>query len=316
MAHISRISSFDAGQEQAPHFIAAMIYSMHILEKSDVLIITQGTDSMVNKAALFAATLSPYLFASHKKIIFIGSPESGYIEDSLAIPNITAGLYAGLEHSIPGGVYLITAIREENDIFTHILPGLSSVKLHTDGLFYAPNTGSIITIHKRTIHKTSLYRDLFARVKNIGLLPYLSNFYLKDSAIDRLENAFKLISIETIDNDAELLKYHYLAGKRVYLIRARGAGNAPQSWKEAIRVIVEKKDTTVMIVTMADSGDVNLEKYAAGLALPEVLSGRTLREEAAQVLVTICHDLKQNEGYLFEDLQQLIDRYCYLSCME
>jgi len=79
--------------------------------------------------------------------------------------------------------------------------------------------------------------------------------------------------------------------------------------------IVVKKNVTVLVITSADSGDVNLKKYAAGLDIKKVISGRTLREEAAMTLAVIGHDLKMNEGYTGDDIQQLIDRFCYLSGM-
>lgn len=310
-----RISSFDSGQEEIPHFVAALLFITRLLNDFDTVILSQGTDSLVNKAALFSVTLSPYLYASKKKVIFIGSSESGYIENSLAIINILSGLYTSLETFLPGGVYIVSSERYKNENISYILPGLGSVKLHADGYFHAPNSGPLLVITKSKVFKTGLYDDLSQRIKNIGLLPYLLKFYLKDSSIKRLEEVFKLTAIETVDNDARILDHWYKLGKRVFLIKARGAGNASETWKHAISKVAKRKDTTVMIITSADSGDVHLNKYEAGIDLPRVLSGRTLREEAGFVLAAISHDLAQNERYSFDDLQQLIERYCYLSGM-
>ncbi|MEK7129692.1 MAG: asparaginase domain-containing protein [Patescibacteria group bacterium] len=315
LARAVRISSFDSGQEQSPHFIASLSYAVDQLSSVDALVITQGTDSLVNKAALFAVTLSPYLYAAKKKVIFVGSSESGYVENSLAISNITGSLYAVAEAVLPGGVYIVTNSRNASGEVIHILPGLGSVKLHADGLFYAPNTGSILRIEKGRVFKTRLSEDLHQRVKNLGLFPYLAKFYFKDSAINRLERALENVSIESVDNDPDMLHMHYQKGKRIFLIRARGAGTAPEVWKEAVQKLTKRQDVTIMVITQADRGDVNLVKYAAGLDIPGVLSGRTLREESALVFAAIAHDLRLHEGYSLDDLQQLIERYCYLAGM-
>lgn len=315
LAFAQRISSFDSGQEHSVHFIASLSYAMRVLENVNALIVTQGTDSLVNKASLFSVTLSPYLYAAKKKIIIVGSAESGYVENSLAIANITGGLYAALETVLPGGVYIITAMREAKGTVVHILPGLGSVKLHADGIFYSPNTGSIMSMSGKRVYKYPLSDDLYERIKNIGLFPYLAKFYIKDSAMERLELAFNRVSIESVDNDPAMLYVHYQKGKRIFILRARGSGTASEYWREAVTKLMKKSDATVFVITSADRGDVNLVKYAAGLDIPGVISGRTLREESAVVLGTIAHDLRLHEGYTLGDIQQLVERYCYLSGM-
>ncbi len=310
---MARVSSFDSGEEHGSHFVAALHYATSLLTSLDVLIISQGTDSLANKTALFSVVLSPYLLAAKKKVIFVGSPESGYVEESLSISNISAALFTAVSPSIPPGVYVVTSQRQGGEIHTDVLPGLGSVKLHTDGYFYSPNTGSLLTINKKEVVNSAMYEDLLARIKQIGLLPYLSKFYLKDTAIDRLEETTKKVSIETVDNDPNVLRAHYDMGKRVFVVRARGAGNAPENLKKVLAWIAKKTDTTVVVITLADSGDVQLKKYAAGLDIPGVFSGRALREEAAWIMASVVHDLRMHEGYTYEDGQQLIERYCYLS---
>lgn len=312
---ISRISSFDSSQELPKHFLAVLLHVVELLEQSEVVIVTLGTDSLANKAAVFATILSPYLNAAHKKIVLVGSSEPGYKENSLAIANITAGLYVGLEAALPGGVYIVSAARKDGQIVTDVLPGLGAVKLRADGLFHAPNSGPILTISGRFVYKMPVFDRMLAGAKELGSLPDLSKLYLNDNALDRLEKTFPLTSIETVENDPAMIAHHYDLGKRVFIIRARGSGNAPKEWKDALRAIVKKPDATVVVITLADSGDVNLGIYAAGLDLNGVLSGRTLREEAAVTLSVICHDLRMHEGYAVKDLQQLIERFCYLSGM-
>lgn len=313
LSFMARISSFDSGEEHGSHFVAALHYATSLLTSLDVLIISQGTDSLANKTALFSVVLSPYLLSAKKKVIFIGSPESGYVERSLAIPNISAALFTAVSQEVPSGVYVATSRRKDGEISTDILPGLGSVKLHADGYFYSPNTGSLLTINNRDVNNSAMYEDLLARIRQIGLLPYLSKFYLNDTSIDRLEATTKKVSIETVDNDPDVINAHYDMGKRVFVVRARGAGNAPEAVKKTLTTIAGKKDTTVVVITLADSGDVQLRKYAAGLDIPEVFSGRALREEAAWIMACVVHDLRMHEGYTYSDGQQLIERYCYLS---
>ena len=311
----ARISSFDSGQENFSHFIASLHFSINELSQVENLIISQGTDTLANKACLFAVMLSPYLYASKKKVIFIGSSESGYVEDSLAISNITGGIYTGLEKQLHGGVYIVTAIRKDQNQVIEILPGLGTVKLHSDGIFHSPNSGAILQIINNRIFKTSLCDDLYERIKNMEIFPYLSRFYFRETTFDRLEKAFKLAHIVSVDNDSQIIPLLYNKGKRIFIIKARGSGTAPIDWKKQLVNIVVKKNVTVLVITSADSGDVNLKKYAAGLDIKKVISGRTLREEAAMTLAVIGHDLKMNEGYTGDDIQQLIDRFCYLSGM-
>src|SRR3990167_3907114 len=199
----ARISSFDSGQENFSHFLASLYFSINELNQVENLIISQGTDSLVNKACLFAVMLSPYLY----------------------------------------------------------------------------------------------------------------RFYFRETTFDRLEKAFKLAHIVSVDNDSQIIPLLYNKGKRIFIIKARGSGTAPIDWKKQLVNIVVKKNVTVLVITSADSGDVNLKKYAAGLDIKKVISGRTLREEAAMTLAVIGHDLKMNEGYTGDDIQQLIDRFCYLSGM-
>src|SRR3990167_444097 len=145
--------------------------------------------------------------------------------------------------------------------------------------------------------------------------PLLYRFYFRETTFDRLEKAFKLAHIVSVDNDSQIIPLLYNKGKRIFIIKARGSGTAPIDWKKQLVNIVVKKNVTVLVITSADSGDVNLKKYAAGLDIKKVISGRTLREEAAMTLAVIGHDLKMNEGYTGDDIQQLIDRFCYLSGM-
>lgn len=312
---IKRISSFDSGQEDYIHFLSCLEYAMKQLENLEILVISQGTDSLVNKASLFTTILSPYLYASHKKVIFVGSSESGYSEKSLAIPNVTGALFTAIENRLPGGVYIVTASRIANKPIIEVFQGLGAVKLHSDSIFHSPNSEAIFTIRENSIYKSVLLKDLIERIKNIELLPYLSRFYFRDHVFDRLEEAFAKTSIESVENDPKILATHYNMGKRVFIIRARGSGTAPLSWRKNLELLSKKNNVIIIITTSADSGDVNLKKYAAGLDIEGVISGRTLREEAALTLAAISYDLKINEKFNHKDIQQLIERYCYLSGM-
>src|SRR3989338_7095955 len=184
---IKRISSFDSGQEDHTHFLSFLDYVMKQLENLEVIIISQGTDSLVNKASLFTAVLSPYLYASHKKVIFVGSSESGYKEDTLAIPNVTGALFTAVEKRLPGGIYIVSASRIDGEETVEVFQGLGVVKLHSDGIFHSPNSEAIFTIRKNLVFESALLKDLIERIKSIELLPYLSRFYFQDHIPDRLE---------------------------------------------------------------------------------------------------------------------------------
>ncbi|OGF99010.1 hypothetical protein A2153_03235 [Candidatus Gottesmanbacteria bacterium RBG_16_38_7b] len=64
---------------------------------------------------------------------------------------------------------------------------------------------------------------------------------------------------------------------------------------------------------MADQGDVDLQRYSAGLSIKGVLSGRTLREDAAFMIAALSHELIYNHNYKIDQIQELIERYCWLA---
>lgn len=230
--------------------------------------------------------------------------------------NILVGLYAGIENQLPGGVYIISPmVTSQGIITTQILPALGAVKLHSDGYFHTPNSGPILTVHDGTVYIHPLFHEIKRRTSYFTLLPDLSTVYLQEEqAIVKLQKALEKVSIETVKNPAIVLDRHYKEGMRVFVVQARGAGNAPIEWKKKIAEIISRGDTTVMVITLADSGDVNLHKYAAGLEIDGVLSGRTLREDAAWILAGIIHDLKFNNQLTMEP-QKLIELFCFLSGM-
>lgn len=311
-----RISSFDSGQEQNSHLLATLKYVFDMLEKADNICVSGGTDSLAKIVSLCTVILTPYLIKNNKKIIFQGSPESGYEQNSLAVSNITGGLYATIENNLSGGVYTITTSKKEEDKAPaiHILTGLGTVKLHSDGYFYSPNSTPILTIKGNTVHKYPIFDDLKERVKQWELLPDLSAHYLNNSEeFHQLEQVMQSTRIETVENDIPTLDKLYEMGIKTFLIKARGSGTGSTVWKKAIETILGKGDTTVFIITLADQGDVTLDKYKAGLYLPKILSGRTLREETGFVFAVLSHELVINHGYSIKNMQELIDRYCWLS---
>lgn len=313
MRGIDRISSVGSGQEVVAHFLATLYFVYENLQETDTVYISQGTDTLSNTASLCALVLSQFLIKRGKKIIFIGSPESIYENNSLAIANITAGLYIGIKTEIPGGVYVISSFRDDDRVFSNVLPAFNTVKFHADGYFYNPNADSLLTIYGNKVYQ----HPSFTKFKKILIktnLPDLSNKYLiNDADKSRLENVFNLVKIETVSNDEDSLEDSYQSGKRVFVIRARGVGNGPIEWKNAIKRLAKKGDTTVLIITLADSGGVDLAKYQEGLDIKGVFSGRTLREETAVSVAAIIHDLRQSEKYSPHQLQQLIESYCYCS---
>ena len=316
LATLERVSSFDSSQERPEHFLGALVYARKILDKNDILYITQGTDTLVNKASLFAILLTKYLVSNNKKIIFIGSPESGYKKDSLATPNVTVGLYAGLEEALPGGVYVVSSSRIKNKVFSFVYSALGSVKLHADGYFHSPNSQPVLAVRERMVYKTSLYDDLITRVDHIDLLPDILGDVLRtEDDFLLLEDVLTRSFIANVNNPRPNLLTEYDKGARLFVIEARGAGNAPEDWKNEVGNLIQKGDATVIVITLADSGDVQLAKYAAGLNIPGVLSGRTLREESAMNLAAVVHLLRYKSNYTDHDLQELIDRYCYLMGM-
>jgi L-asparaginase/Glu-tRNA(Gln) amidotransferase subunit D len=263
--------------------------------------------------------MTRYLVTRGKKLVFEGSSKSGFEKPELAAANITGGLYVGLEDQLAGGVYLVSAreVKDEHDqeyIQTNVYEGLGSVKLHSDGIFYAPNSKPLLTIVGDTVYKTSQFDDMQARIEQVSLLPDLSKIYFENLAgFSRLEAAFQTTHIETVENDAELLKANYSLGKRIFVLRTRGTGNGSLDWREAIeKMMHEHSDVSIILITSADSGKVDTKKYAAGLNVPGVLSGLALREEAAKVLVTICNDLKMNASFTTEQQQEFIERNCYV----
>ncbi|GEM_PF-3663098 len=312
----SRISSFDSAQERNRHFVASIVYDNNALEIINNILRSQGTDTLVDKATLEAIILSQKLVSSGKKIVIAGAAESGYEENSDAISNITSGIYVMLEKLLPGGVYTISStITNEGEIITQVLPGLGSAKLRADGKIYAPNSGPILTIQNGIVFIHPLYTAMKNRFSYFSLLPNFSDIYLQNSTtINRLQEALDTVASETVVNDPSILDRHYEDGKRAFVIKAKGAGNADDEWKTKIADIIARKDTTVIVITNADSGDVNLEKYAAGLYSPGVLSGRTLREEAARVLAGIIQDLSIHDQLSIHP-QKLIELFCYISGM-
>lgn len=310
-----RISSFDSGQEEEPHFLASVLHHQRILKDFDFLINSQGTDSLVEKSTLFAILFSSKLLSSNKKITFLGSPESGFKPDSVAIPNISAGIYVGLEKALPGGVYIVSSRKSKGQIETQILPALGSVKLHAKGFFYAPNSGPLVSITDGSVFLHPLYHEIKKRLPYFSWLPDLTQIYLRDEeGVLRLERALQNTVIETVKNSPKILDKWYEEGHRAFVLMAKGEGNAPPKWKRKIKEIIDKGDTTVMIITLADSGDINLKAYEAGLDVEGVMSGRTLREDAAWILAGILHDLKMH-NQLPMDVQKLVELYCFLSGM-
>ncbi|MBI2611349.1 hypothetical protein HYW54_01210 [Candidatus Gottesmanbacteria bacterium] len=313
---VARCSGFDSGQEEEPHFAAGTKFNYELLRIIDLLGKSKGTDSQIDQGNLDAIVLLQFLLKNNKQIAYFGSPEPGIKPNSLAIPNITGGLYALLESELPPNVYIITSKRlEDKTIITEILPGLGSVKLHSDGFFYSPNSEPLLTIINGVVYKHELLDKLKQRIQYAHLVPDLSEIYLQnDESVDRLQKALELVSLETVKNPARQLEEHYKDGMRAFVIKARGSGNGPLKWRKAIEDILAKGDTTVMIITLADSGDVDLKKYKAGLYVEGVLSGRTLREDAACILAGIIHDLKKH-NQLNVDPQKMIELFCYLSGM-
>lgn len=314
--YAGRISSFDSGQEKNNHFVAGLSFDKNTLDFVDKLIKTQGTDSLVDKSTLEAIIFSQYLQKTGKKIIAVGAAIPGYEENSDAVPNINGGLYAALENELPGGSYLISSeTTKKGEPVTQILPALGSVKLHSDGRFHAPNSGPLLTIQNGTIFIHPHYHEMKRRMTNSSDLPDFTKTYLNnEESIDRLQIALDGVALESVKNDPSILEKHYENGKRAFVIKARGSGNASNEWKNAIAEILKRKDTIAMIITLADSGDVNLKKYSAGLNIPGVLSGRTLREEAACCLAGIIQDLKAHDQ-LPDQPQNIIESFCYLSGM-
>ncbi len=310
------ISSFDSGKEEEKHFTAGLWFDFYLLRHLDEIFKTKGTDSQVEQAVLNAIVLGRFLMDQNKRETFAGSPEPGTVPGSLAISQITAGLYTNLEEKLWPAVYLVSPERhKDGSVENHIFPALGSVKLNADGYFYAPNTGPLITIKNNVVILEPLYEVIKSRVKYFSLLPDFSKVYLEDRAgCIRLQHALEAVSIETVKNPSRVLDLNYEAGHRVFVVKARGTGNATDGWKEKIEEIIKKGDTTVMVITLADSGDVDLKKYEAGLNVVGVLSGRTLREDAAWILAGIIHDLKIN-NQLSMDPQSLINLFCYLSGM-
>src|SRR3989338_8102589 len=311
-----RISSFDSGQELNPHFLASIKFLYDLLQEVDVICLSGGTDSLAKKVALCSVLLSSYLIKNNKKIIFHGSPESGYKQNSLAVVNITGGLYTAIEEELPGGAYTVTTSKKEKNKqpMIHILPGLGTVKLHSDGFFYSPNSTPLLTIDGGNFHKYPLYDDLKERIKYIELFPDFSEHYLThEDEITKFEHAMNNTRIETVENDIPALEEFYKYGFRIFLIKARGSGTASPKWKKAIEDILRKKDTTVLIITLADQGDVDLQRYSAGLSIKGVLSGRTLREDAAFMIAALSHELIYNHNYKIDQIQELIERYCWLA---
>ncbi|MBI3954850.1 asparaginase [Candidatus Gottesmanbacteria bacterium] len=314
MNGIDRISSFGSGQEVASHFLATLHFIYEKLQEIDTVYISQGTDTLSNTASLCAVVLSQFLIKRGKKIVFIGSPESIYENNSLAIPNITAGLYVGIQTEIPGGVYVISSFRDNDSVFSNVLPAFDTVKFHADGYFYSSNADPLLTIYGKEIYQhqnlTKFKKNLIKKTN----FPDLSIQYLiNDTDKSQLENVLNLVKIETVSNDEDSLEKSYKSGKRVFVIRARGVGNGPIEWKNTIKKLVKKGDTTVLIITLADSGDVDLTKYQEGLDINGVFNGRTLREEAAVNIAAIIHDLHFNVEFSRKRLQQFIETYCYYS---
>lgn len=317
---IERVSSYDSGQEGSQHFLAELAHAYDLFENgADVVHISSGTDSLAKKVALGSALFTRYLKERNKKLVFVGSAQSGFQDPELAGANITGALYVGLEDQLSGGVYTVSAHRVEDEVgeaqvYTHVFEGLSSVKLHSDGLFHAPNAGPLLTVWKDSVYKTPHFDDMKIRDEQVGLLPDFAEAYLKDpEGLSRLEKIFSSLHIDTVENDSDILDSAYEKGKRVFVLRTRGSGNGPPEWREAIEKIINKGDTTCLLITSADRGVVDLKKYAAGLDVPGVLSGLALREEAAAVLAAICHDHKINAHDTLEWQQQLITRLCYVA---
>ncbi len=315
MRGVDRISSFGSGQEVTSHFLATLYFIYEMLQETDTVYLSQGTDTLSNTASLCVMVLSQFLIKRGKKIVFIGSPESIYENNSLAIPNITAGLYVGIKTEIPGGVYVISSFRDDGCVFTNVLPAFDTVKFHADGYFYNPNADPLLTIYGKKVYQHQSF-TAFKKILIKKNLPDLSTKYLINNVDkSRLENIFNLVKIETVSNDADSLDNSYQSGKRVFVIRARGVGNGPIEWTNAIKKLVKKGDVTVLIITSADRGDVDLTKYQEGLDIKGVFSGRTLREEAAVNIAAIIHDLHFSGEFSHKKLQQLIDIYCYYSGM-
>lgn len=309
-----RVASFDSGQEGQSHFVAETFFGSQLLIKIPNLLLSEGTDSLAKKVALDTITQGRLLAAEDRKIIHFGSPESGYTENSLA-PNIVKGaLYTACEEQLPGGVYVVSASRMDNgEHMIQIHSGLSCVKLHSDGYFHSPNSGPLLSIYGGNVYKHAAF-DKYSRSHPLFRLTpdFAFNFLLSESSMSDLEELLTKVAIESVENDPRVLDFFYKIGKRIFVIKARGVGNASPEWKEAIERVVKRKNSTVMIITLADQGDVDLKKYEAGLDIESVISGRTLREETAVVLSALLHDLKHRKNVSQEDLQKLIEKYCQI----
>ena len=165
-----------------------------------------------------------------------------------------------------------------------------------------------------TVYKYPLFDDLKERIKQIQILQDLSEFYIADEEnFKRLEKILYSGRIETTENDRPGLLRNYDNGVRNFIISARGTGTAHPIWKEEIGKILDNKDTTVMVITAASQGDVDLQKYAAGLYISGVLSGRTLQQDAGIIMVAIIHDLMHNFKYNISQAQEFIERHCWMS---
>lgn len=309
-----RVASFDSGQEGPPHFAAETYLGYRMLAGLPVLIKSGGTDSLTRKVALDTIILGRYLTRENKKIIHIGSPESGYEKNSLALRIITGALYTALEDQLPGGVYVVTASRLENgEQLVQIHSGLGCVKLHSDGYFYSPNNGPVLSIYGGNIYKHAAYDKYIKNSHIIEQIPdFTRDYFATENTFENLVELLSKVAIESVENDPRVVDFLYSLGKRIFIIKARGSGNSSPRWKEAIEDVILKKDVTIIVITSADQGDVDLKKYAAGLDIEGVLSGRTLREEAANVLGAVLHDLKFKQGNKQEELQLLIEKYCLL----
>jgi L-asparaginase/Glu-tRNA(Gln) amidotransferase subunit D len=276
---------------------------------------TGGTDTKVQSAGLVSILLSNFLSFQDKKIIYVSSPTSGYDVDSLAVTNITVGLYSLLEKALPGGVYVISSERYQGRVISYILPALAAIKHDANGFFTAPDTGPVLTIIDGRIYQCPLLEKLRDREKYVEFLLDLSEIYLEDeSSLLRLEQALESVSFEDVSNPVSDMDDHYQKGKRVFIVQSRGLGNGPEIWREKIREVLACGDTTVMVIADGEKGDANLKAYQAGLYTEGVLSGRTLRRDIAWSLGAVIHDLKMH-GQLNLNEQAMVNLYCYLSGM-
>lgn len=313
-----RISSFDSGQEYFLHFLAAAYYFQLQLDAHiEALLVTQGTDTLVHKATLCAVLFARRLYEESQKLVIVGSPESGYVQGSLAADNVATGLFACLESSVPSGVYTVSS-QKNREKTSHILPAFGVAKLHADGYFHSPNSGKPpVSIRQGEIEQSVSYQTLMMRHQFTKLLPDFADFYLRDEKnVNRLYDALSGVAFLTVENNPQMLELLYKQGTRAFVIEARGAGNASLQWKESLRSLLNSTDDiTVIVTTSADSGDVSLKKYEAGLDIEGLLSGRTLRKEAAIILAGIIHDLHRHAVIDFVEAQHLIELYCFLSGM-